>query len=196
MSRVDRAHYCPSEHPYRDSPYSINHGATISAPHMHAYALEALKDKLVEGAKALDVGSGSGYLTACMAHMVGPTGVVYGVEHISQLVEQSQKNIRQDCGHLLDSGRVKIFQADGRAGLEEFAPFDVIHVGASADGLPERLVEQLKEGGRMVLPVQRANQCSQVFEQLDKLPGGKIERVALLDVHYVPLTDLKSQLGR
>lgn len=108
MLKVDRSYYCPSRSPYQDSPYSIGYGATISAPHMHAYALEALKDKLVEGAQVLDVGSGSGYLTACMAHMVGPGGVVYGVDHIKELVSQSEENIRSDCPELLDSGRVKL----------------------------------------------------------------------------------------
>lgn len=109
MLKVDRSNYCPSRYPYMDAPYSIGYGATISAPHMHAYALEALKDKLVDGSRALDVGSGSGYLTSCMAHMVGPSGTVFGVEHIKELVKQSEENIRRDCSELLDSGRVKLF---------------------------------------------------------------------------------------
>lgn len=108
MLKVDRAHYCPSSSPYTDSPHSINYGATISAPHMHAFALEALIDKLVDGAKVLDVGSGTGYLTACMAHMVGPRGLVYGIDHIKELVDQSHANIIKDDKELLDSGRVKI----------------------------------------------------------------------------------------
>ena len=69
MLAVDRAFFSPRE-PYMDSPQSIGYNVTISAPHMHAYALEVLKDHLKEGSKALDVGSGSGYLTACMAMMV------------------------------------------------------------------------------------------------------------------------------
>lgn len=108
MLKVDRSHYCPSDSPYSDAPYTLGSGATISAPHMHAYALENLKDKLVDGASVLDVGSGSGYLTACMAHMVAPRGIVIGVDHIKELVTLSEKNIRQDCPELLDSGRVKI----------------------------------------------------------------------------------------
>lgn len=108
MLKVDRAHYCPSDEPYLDRPCEIGFGATISAPHMHAAALETLKDKLKDGAKVLDVGSGSGYLTACMAHMVGPSGVVYGVDHIKNLVDQSIVNITNDCKDLLNSGRVKI----------------------------------------------------------------------------------------
>ncbi len=70
MRRVDRKNYCP-HNSYMDAPQSIGYNATISAPHMHAHALELLKDHLYDGAVALDVGSGTGYLTACMAHMVG-----------------------------------------------------------------------------------------------------------------------------
>lgn len=77
---------------------------------MHAYALEYLTDKLVDGAKALDVGSGSGYLTACLAHMVGPRGTVYGVEHIKELVKQSEENVKRDCPELLESGRLKLIR--------------------------------------------------------------------------------------
>jgi protein-L-isoaspartate(D-aspartate) O-methyltransferase len=194
MLKVDRAFYCPSQHPYFDSPYSIGYGATISAPHMHAYALELLKDKLFDGAKVLDVGSGSGYLTACLAHMVGPSGKVFGVEHIKELVRQSEENIKRDCPELLESGRVKILHADGRVGLKEYSPYDVIHVGACAEGLPQILVDQLKEGGRMVIPVQKQT-GDQMFECVDK-QGGCIRRRELFGVRYVPLTNRNSQLGQ
>lgn len=107
MLKVDRTHYC-SENPYTDAPHEIGYGATISAPHMHANALEAILDKLVEGAKVLDVGSGSGYLTACMAHMVGPSGKVHGVEHIGELVKQSKANILKDSPELIISKRIEI----------------------------------------------------------------------------------------
>lgn len=109
MLSVDRSHYCPSSTPYADTPHQIGYGATISAPHMHAFALEAAKDCLVEGAKVLDVGSGSGYLTSCLAHMVGHRGTVFGVDHIRELVEQSRKSIHRDNPELLSSGRVKLF---------------------------------------------------------------------------------------
>jgi protein-L-isoaspartate(D-aspartate) O-methyltransferase len=191
---VDRACYCPSNQPYVDSPCPIGYGATISAPHMHAHALELLKDRLVDGAKVLDVGSGSGYLTACLAHMVGPNGKVYGVEHIEELVEQSKENIKRDCPALLESRRVTILHADGRVGLGEYSPFDVIHVGASARELPQMLVEQLKEGGRMVIPVEYPT-GEQVFECVDKHEG-EARRKKLFGVVYVPLTNADSQLSR
>lgn len=75
MLAVDRGHFSKNN-PYRDAPQGIGFGVTISAPHMHAHALELLKDKLETGTRALDVGSGSGYLTACMAIMLGQKGYV------------------------------------------------------------------------------------------------------------------------
>lgn len=73
MTTIDRGHYCKSN-PYMDAPQRIGYGVTISAPHMHAHALELLKEHLIPGERALDVGSGSGYLTACMAMMLGENG--------------------------------------------------------------------------------------------------------------------------
>uniref|UniRef100_A0A4X1VQB1 Protein-L-isoaspartate(D-aspartate) O-methyltransferase n=1 Tax=Sus scrofa TaxID=9823 RepID=A0A4X1VQB1_PIG len=107
MLATDRSHYAKCN-PYMDSPQSIGFQATISAPHMHAYALELLFDQLHEGAKALDVGSGSGILTACFARMVGPSGKVIGIDHIKELVDDSINNVRKDDPMLLSSGRVQL----------------------------------------------------------------------------------------
>jgi protein-L-isoaspartate(D-aspartate) O-methyltransferase len=85
---------------------------------MHGYALQQLKNQLKEGATALDIGSGSGYLTACMAIMVGPTGRVVGIEHIPDLVELSKKNIAKGHKELLTSGRLKLI-----AGKLEFSVY-------------------------------------------------------------------------
>lgn len=72
----------------------------------HAYALELLKDQLIDGERALDIGSGSGYLTACMAIMLGENGKAIGIDHIPELVEKSIENIRKDNPELLNSQRV------------------------------------------------------------------------------------------
>ncbi|XP_078089697.1 l-isoaspartyl protein carboxyl methyltransferase, like isoform X2 [Mustelus asterias] len=192
MMATDRAQYC-SSNPYMDSPQSIGFGATISAPHMHAHALECLKEHLHEGARVLDVGSGSGYLTACMARMVGPTGKVVGIDHIPELVEQSIHNVQSDNSTLLSSGRLSLIVGDGRRGYPDGAPYDAIHVGAAAAVVPQDLLHQLKPGGRMVVPV-GVNRGSQALQQFDKMADGTITRTTLMGVIYVPLTDRERQL--
>ncbi|KAG8582947.1 hypothetical protein GDO81_008233 [Engystomops pustulosus] len=107
MLATDRRHYAKCN-PYMDSPQSIGYQATISAPHMHAYALELLHDQLHDGAKALDVGSGSGILTACFSRMVGAKGRVVGIDHIKELVDDSVNNVKKDDPLLLSSGRVNL----------------------------------------------------------------------------------------
>jgi len=194
MKAVDRADYCKHS-PYQDSPQGIGYGVTISAPHMHAHALELLKEQLAPGKKALDVGSGSGYLTACFALMVGPSGKVVGIDHVQQLVDFSEANIRKNHSSLLDSGNIKLVVGDGRQGYSSEGPYDAIHVGAAAPTLPQALVDQLAPGGRIIIPVGPEG-GDQYLEQVDRpASGGDVKRTRLMGVRYVPLTDKARQIG-
>ena len=192
MSAVDRANYTHPSYAYIDSPQSIGYGATISAPHMHAYALEILEDKLHDGARALDVGSGSGYLTACMSMMLGPNGLAVGIEHIPELKSFATQNIQRDNPELLKSGRVQLVVGDGRLGYPEKAPYNAIHVGAAAKEMPQALIDQLAPGGRLVLPMGPEN-SDQTLVQVDKTMDGKIMKKSLTSVVFVPLTSKSKQ---
>eukprot|EP01062_Namystynia_karyoxenos_P015717 TRINITY_DN15724_c0_g1_i1.p2 TRINITY_DN15724_c0_g1~~TRINITY_DN15724_c0_g1_i1.p2 ORF type:complete len:284 (+),score=62.16 TRINITY_DN15724_c0_g1_i1:95-853(+) len=192
LRATDRALYVqPGSDPYQDSPQSIGYGATISAPHMHAACLEELRHHAVPGATVLDVGSGSGYLVAALAEMVGPEGRVHGVEHSPQLAAQSRRRLRTAVRReLADSWRVHV--GDGRRGLPQYGPYDAIHVGASAaESDAEAIARQLRPGGRMVSPVRTAE--GEVLAVYDKDATGAVRRRTLFGVRYVPLTDYSKQ---
>lgn len=193
METVDRALFVPDgTPPYVDSPMSIGYNATISAPHMHATCLQLLEKNLQPGMHALDVGSGTGYLTACFAVMVGKEGCAVGVEHIPELVASSIKNIEKSAAApLLEQGSLSIHVGDGRLGWPELAPYDAIHVGAAAPDIPQALVDQLKPGGRMVIPV---GNIFQDLKVVDKNLDGSISIHNETSVRYVPLTSRDSQL--
>jgi len=185
MRDTQRALYSrDSSAAYEDRPHSIGYGVTISAPHMHAYCLEILKDHLKPGASALDVGSGSGYLSACFARMVGPTGRVIGIDVIDPLIKWGRENLTRDDPAFLQTGQITIQLGDGWKGSPEHAPFDAIHVGAAAESVPQPLIDQLKRGGRMVLPV---GTHSQSLVQIDKDMEGRVTQQVLMGVNYVPL---------
>ncbi|CAN6718094.1 unnamed protein product [Malus baccata var. baccata] len=193
METIDRALFVPNgTPPYVDSPMSIGYNATISAPHMHAMCLQLLEENLQPGMRALDVGSGTGYLTACFGLMVGPQGRAVGVEHIPELVSSSITNIEKSAaGKLLKEGSLSVHLGDGRQGWPEFAPYDAIHVGAAAPEIPQPLIDQLRPGGRMVIPV---GNIFQDLKVVDKGLDGSISVRTETSVRYVPLTSRDAQL--
>ncbi|WVQ98713.1 protein-L-isoaspartate O-methyltransferase [Kwoniella sp. CBS 9459] len=217
MRKVDRKNYVPDPTwAYEDSPQRIGFGATISAPHMHAHACENLLPFLpsaqpdAEGSvrgSILDVGSGSGYLTAVF-HRLAPHATVVGIDHIQGLVDQSITKLKKDGvsvepssrdgqsqnGRLAEGGalrgRVVISCGDGRKGAPEYAPYSIIHVGAAAPEIPRPLIEQLAKPGRMFIPV---GEGSQDIWQIDKDAHGEVIKKKLFGVMYVPLTDADKQ---
>jgi len=195
MKNVDRKNYCvdPSS-AYEDSPQRIGFNATISAPHMHAHAAENLLSSLpaadFQGGAILDVGSGSGYLTAVFHHLA-PHATVVGIEHIQGLVEMSKENLKKDGVKLgAVEGGVEIVCGDGREGSPKHAPFQIIHVGAAAPEIPQPLIDQLAKPGRMFIPVGTEQQD---IWQVDKSATGEVTKQKLFGVRYVPLTDAKKQ---
>lgn len=156
---------------------------------MHASACESLLPFLKPGANVLDIGSGSGYLTAVLANLVGPSGTVIGIDHIQPLVALAQSNMhKSEAGRqMLDSGQVRFVKGDGRKGWPDGAPYDAIHVGAAAAEHHEALEAQLKTPGRMFVPVEEG--WMQHIYVVDKKEDGSVEKKKLYGVQYVPLTD-------
>ncbi|KAI9638322.1 protein-L-isoaspartate O-methyltransferase [Dioszegia hungarica] len=196
MRKVDRRNYVPDvQLAYQDSPQIIGYGATISAPHMHALACENLLPLLQladkEAGAILDVGCGSGYLTAVLHHLA-PSATVVGIDHIPGLTQMSRMNLAKD-GLAVDSddARIRIVTGDGRRG-----PYQVIHIGAAAPEIPQDLVDQLAKPGRMSIPVGTDRQGKADYTdiwQVDKSAEGEVTRTKLFGVRYVPLTDADSQ---
>ena len=227
LYQVDRVNYVPTEalqtedHAYRDAPLSIGLGQTISAPHMHAYVLEEmypfLKASKSSQLKILDVGCGSGYLTAALGRWVSPlptttttttttttatgsildphkTGLVYGIDVHSHLVQQTRHNMEKADQDLLeDNSIVQLQVADGWKGLPEAAPFDAIHVGAAAAEFPRPLLEQLTVGGVLIIPVGPPLGAQNLYraERTGDAPED-FKITELLGVRYVPLVQPSS----
>lgn len=223
---VDRRNYVLNEDSsYADSPQPIGYGATISAPHMHAHVLEDLLPPLLRASKKdptkplsiLDVGCGSGYLTAVFGRMVEPKGnrkapslsssvlndgKVYGIDVVPELVEMSKTNVLKEDGDLFDSKTVDVRVGDGWKGYPEGSPYQAIHVGAAAATFPKELMKQLVVGGVMVIPVgpdggtqylyqvERVSDNGEVVGVSDESKGFQEEDYQVrrvLGVRYVPL---------
>ncbi|EEQ35572.1 putative protein-L-isoaspartate(D-aspartate) O-methyltransferase [Microsporum canis] len=200
MLKVDRANYAPCN-PYTDAPQSIGFAATISAPHMHGHACEYLLPFIHPGARVLDIGCGSGYLSHVFAELItdapAADGCVVGIDHIQGLVDMSLRNLaKSESGRqLLESGKIKIVKGDGRKGWAEGAPYDAIHVGAAAASMHAELIDQLRAPGRMFIPVESDTDTHAIGTKaqhvwiVDKKEDGSVNKKQVFGVSYVPLTD-------
>lgn len=161
---------------YADRPLPIGHGQTISQPYIVAYMTELLavgKDDVV-----LEVGTGSGYQAAVLANMVKH---VYSIEIVEPLAQQSKKVLNQ-----LGYGNVTVKAGDGYLGWPEHAPFDGIIVTAAPDHVPQPLIDQLKPGGRLVVPV-GPTWSTQKLMLLTKREDGGVDKENVMAVGFVPL---------
>jgi len=197
MKKVDRKHFVIHKNKaYQDSPLPLMDKQTISAPHMHARAIEYLERVLKPGKSILDIGSGSGYLTTCYAEAVkvynpdpNQRGTVIGLEIIPSLVHYSQNVIQNNFQHYLKYKRnFKILHKDGKKGFPEntkIEKYDGIHIGAACDFIPHALLAQLKKNGIMLIPLKINN--SLYFTVVEKDNQGNIKINIREPVRYVPL---------
>ena len=199
MLQVDRADFIEKD-PYCDDSQVLGYNVVISAPHMHAYALEYLYPALnnfkncnPSNFRFLDIGSGSGYLTVCLSKLINDLGTVVGIEHIPELYLKGENNIKKRHKKLLDDKKIILKNCDGRNGCKELGPYQLIHVGAAAEKVPKILVEQLDFGGRMFIPI-GLDPDNQWIYVVDKDLNGKISIKKTISVCYVLLTSKEKQL--
>lgn len=164
---------------YEDRPLPIGFGQTISAPGVVVRMTELLKPR--RGDRVLEVGTGSGYQAAILAEIVKPEGHVWTIERIPSLAERARENLR-NAGY---AEHVTVVVGDGSKGYPEAAPFDRIIVTAACPSVPEPLVQQLKPGGRLVLPV--GGPDLQVLVVVEKREDGGLVYDYDIEVVFVPL---------
>jgi protein-L-isoaspartate(D-aspartate) O-methyltransferase len=179
MGRVPRHEFVPEaqrSQAYADHPLPIGYGQTISQPYVVAFMTEHLRLRPSE--RVLEIGTGSGYQAAILAEMGAE---VYSIEIVEPLADQAAAVLKR-LGY--ENAHVKA--GDGYQGWPEAAPFDAIIVTCAPDRVPQPLIDQLKEGGRMMIPVGGASQSQELV--LIEKAGGELRRREMLPVRFVPMT--------
>ncbi len=182
MRKVERHLFVPQRsqaRAYDDNPMPIGYGQTISQPFIVAYMTQLVDPQ--PGHRVLEIGAGSGYQAAVLAEIVED---VYTIEIVPELGEQA-KTLLNDLGY----SNVEVIVGDGYHGLPHKGPFDAIVVTAAAEYIPPPLIEQLKEGGKMIIPVGSPFMV-QTLILVEKLEG-EIKTTNLMAVRFVPFTRSK-----
>ncbi len=179
MLSVPRHEFIPEEermHAYRDTPLTIGSGQTISAPHMVAIMTEEVDAG--RDSRILEIGAGSGYQAAVLAE-IASEGEVVTLERIKELADYARMNLER-----LGYGNVEVICGEGTRGYRVKAPYDRIIVTAAAPRIPEALIEQLKERGRMLIPV--GGKLMQTLMLVEKKYGGVVKK-EICGCVFVPL---------
>ena len=179
MKKVPRHKFVPPnllDRAYDDGPLPIGYGQTISQPYIVAYMTAVIDPK--PGQKILEIGTGSGYQAAVLAEIIYS---VFTIEIVTELYKSSEKRLKE-----LGCKNVFCKNADGYYGWEKYAPFDAIVVTAAAEHIPPPLIKQLKDGGKMIIPV-GSPFLNQTLILVEK-NGEEITTTSLLPVRFVPFT--------
>jgi protein-L-isoaspartate(D-aspartate) O-methyltransferase len=176
LTRVPRHLFIPEKdrgEAHEDRPVAIGFGQTISQPYIVGYMTEALR--VERSHRVLEIGTGCGYQTAVLAELARD---VYSIERIAELAERARGTLK-DLGYT----NVHVRAGDGYAGWPEHAPFDRILAAAAAEAVPPALVEQLVDGGILVIPIGTTDQELLVLQKR----GGSIDTLATMPVRFVPM---------
>lgn len=155
FKKINRADFVPQglkNNAYINEPLYIGEGQTISQPYTVAFMIELLQPEL--GDKIFEIGFGSGWQTAILAEIIGGEGKIFAVERIKKLFEFGTKNISKY--NFIKKGIVEVILGDATRGLKKYAPFDKIVAAASGNKMPKAWLNELKVGGRLVLPVKNS----------------------------------------
>ncbi len=180
MKNVPRHIFLPEDqkpYAYEDRPLPVGKNQTISAPHMVAIMAEALDLNGIE--KVLEIGAGTGYHASVVAEIL-KEGSVFSVEKIDALAKKAKENIAK-AGYT----NIKVITADGTLGYKEEAPYDRIFVTAAAPDIPTPLIEQLKPGGLLLIPI--GPRYHQTLTSITKTAGGEIKKENQGGCVFVPL---------
>lgn len=178
MAKVPREEFVPEylrAASYADQPLPIGYDQTISQPFIVAFMTEQLRPQRTD--RVLEIGTGSGYQAAILAELVAE---IYSIEIIEPLARTAEATLQR-----LGYKNVHVKVGDGYKGWPEYAPFDIVIVTCAPDHVPQALVDQLKEGGRMIIPV--GGPGDQELYLLEK-EHGELRRRAVSPVRFVPMT--------
>src|SRR5881275_2174604 len=178
MAKVPREEFVPADtriEAYEDGPLPIGYDQTISQPYIVAFMTEQLRPTPSD--RVLEIGTGSGYQAAILAELMAD---VYSIEIIEPLAKNAEATLQR-----LGYKNVHVKAGDGYSGWLEHAPFDAIIVTCAPDHVPQQLTDQLKDGGRMVIPV--GERFAQQLYLLEK-QNGRLRESAVLPVRFVPMT--------
>lgn len=215
MKSIDRADFVPSIsiHTYSDNPLMIGWNTTISAPYMHMLTISylskildneklstistgkhsnELSKSIFPSLKGLDIGCGSGYMTLALSKLLGPNSVVYGIDHIQEIINYSKSNISKNHKEYIENNRIQFLLMDAQTCIPD-EKFDIIHVGAAVEHFPQIFFDKMKDGGYMWIPVGPKNAFKNIF--LCNKKGEEMIKSELMTRSYAEMTTKEEQLS-
>ena len=202
LQSIDRAEFVIESsfnHAYLDTALSIGWNTTISAPHMHMYTLNYIanfiKNFKICNFKAIDIGSGGGFMTLALSKLLGPYSEATALDHISDIIDFAKSNISKSHAHYIETKRIQFICGDALSPSSYLdGPYHIIHVGAACTKVPELLINLLLPGGMIWIPVGPKNEAKKIMVIIKK-ENGEIKKESLIDVSYSEMQTVEEQMN-